>query len=78
VKTKTAYRIKPEIPADNIPVENKPAEEIPAVAVDVQQPEPQAGSSHPDDAGAALQKQVDELRRSEELQRQAAEHAARM
>jgi hypothetical protein len=77
VKTKTAYRVKPEIPPDNIPpAEAVVAPEAPTVAVDVQ-PQPQS-VSQTDETAAALQKQIDALRQSEQLQRQQAEHTARL
>jgi hypothetical protein len=90
MRTKSAYREKP---AENIPptVEAAiaPSPEAPAVAVDVRpEPEPQPQSeaareheqqiSQADEAADALRKQIEALRQSEQLQRQAATHAARL
>jgi hypothetical protein len=79
MRTKSAYREKP---AANInpPAEAviTPAPDAPAVAAEVRpQSEPQAGSSQPDEAAAALRRQIDELRRSETMNRRAAELAVR-
>jgi hypothetical protein len=80
VKTKTAYRVKPEKPADNPPAVVTVAAPTPdapeIIAVDTAYTEPQP-ESQPDEAAAALQHQINELRRSEALQRQAAEYALR-
>jgi hypothetical protein len=76
MRTKSAYR---EAKSENIP---SPAEAVVAptpeavVAVAVQ-PEPQP-VSQPDETALALQRQIDALARSEALQRQQAEHMARL
>lgn len=81
MRTKTAYRpIKSEDISEDIPAEKElpvsvvsAPPEGPAVAVAVEKPqaEPQAKVDEP---SLALSKQLDELKRSEELQRQRATH----
>jgi hypothetical protein len=80
MKTKTAYRPKPEMPAENIPAVEaaiEPSPEAPAIAVDVRpETESEAERKHADEvtkadeAAEALKRQIDALRQSEQLLRQ--------
>jgi hypothetical protein len=79
MRTKSAYR-ENKFEGENKPAVEAtvpPSPEAPAVAVEVR-PESEPQPQPPDEAALALQKQIAELRRSEELNRHAAEQAVRM